>query len=120
MRPWLAAVFALHLFLSVGAWAFGPSHGGEAVQASPAQSLVIEVAATAAQPAHDDGLSADHWPGHGPTDAQADLPECLDAPIATSGPGEHLRTPSPPPAQDLTPPVLDGLQRPPRGLLALA
>lgn len=119
MRPWLAAVFALHLFLSVGAWAFGPSHGVEAVQASHAQSLVIEAVA-AVQPTPDDGLSADPWPEHGLPDAQADLPECLDAPIATSGPGEHLRTPSPPPAPDLTPPVLDGLQRPPRGLLAFA
>ncbi|MCW5669051.1 MAG: hypothetical protein KIT86_05280 [Hydrogenophaga sp.] len=120
MRPWLAAVFALHLFLSAGAWAFGPSHGGEALEAAHAQSLVIEAAAAAAQPATDEGLSADHWPEHGLADAQADLPECLDVPIATSAPGEHLRTPSPPAAQDLTPPVLDGLQRPPRGLPALA
>ena len=119
MRPWLAAVFALHLFLSVGAWAFGPSHGVEAVPATHAQSLVIEAVA-AAEPAPDDGPSADHWPDHGLADAQADLPECLDVPIASSAPGEHLRTPSPPPAQDLTPPVLDGLQRPPRGLHAFA
>lgn len=118
MRPWLAAVFALHLFLSVGAWAFGPSQGAQAVQASHAQSLVIEAAA--AQPTPDGDLSADHWPDHSLADAQADLPECLDALIATSGPYEHLRTPSPPPAQDLTPPVLDGLQRPPRGPLSLA
>lgn len=119
MRPWLAAVFALHLFLSVGAWAFGPSHGVDATQATHAQSLVV-VEAAAAQPAPDGGLTTDPWPDHGLADAQADLPECLDVPIATSGPGEHLRTPSSPPAQDLTPPVLDGLQRPPRGPLAFA
>lgn len=119
MRPWLAAFFALHLFLSVGAWAFGPPQGVDASQASPAQSLVV-VEAAAAQAAPDGGLTVDLWLEHSLADAQSDLPECLDVPIATSGRGEHLRTPSSPPAQDLTPPVLDGPQRPPRGPLAFA
>lgn len=118
MRRWLVAVFALHFFLSVGAFAFGQFPG---VPASPApvQGLVAE-AVSAAQTAPDDSLKPVPGADHGLTDTQADLPECLDATIASSSRGEPLRTPSPPLAKDLTPPVLDGPQRPPRGSLAVA
>lgn len=118
MRRWLVAVFALHFFLSVGAFAFGQLPGAPASQA-PVQGLVAE-AVSAAQTAPDDTLKPTPGTDHGLTDTQADLPECLDATIAASSRGEHLRTPSPPLAQDLTPPVLDGLQRPPRGPLTFA
>ncbi len=118
MRRWLVAVFALHFFLSVGAFAFGQLPGAPASQA-PVQGLVAE-AVSAAQTAPDDTLKTAPGADHGLTDTQADLPECLDALITASSRGEHLRTPSPPLAQDLTPPVLDGLQRPPRGLLTFA
>lgn len=113
MRRWLVAVFALHFLLSVGAFAFG-NFPAEAPQQAQVQGLMEEVA-TAAQPASDGTLKASPPQDHGLTDTQPDLPECLDVPIAASTRGEHLRTPSPPLAQDLTPPVLDGPQRPPRG-----
>lgn len=118
MRRWLVAVFALHFLLSVGAFAFGQLPGAAPSQAQ-AQTLVAEVA-TAAQPAHDGTLKASPPQDHGLTDTQPDLPECLDVLIAASSRGEPLRTPSPPLAQDLTPPVLDGPQRPPRGTLSFA
>lgn len=113
MRRWLVAVFALHFLLSVGAFAFGQLPGMAPLQA---QQLVAEVA----KPAQDGTLKATHAQDHGLTDTQPDLPECLDVLIAASSPGEHLRTPSPPLAKDLTPPVLDGPQRPPRGTHLLA
>ncbi len=118
MRRWLVAVFALHFLLSVGAFAFGQFPADAPLQAQ-AQSLVAD-AATPAQPASDGSLKAAHPQDHGLTDTQPDLPECLDVLIAASSRGEHLRTPSPPLAQDLTPPVLDGPQRPPRGTPVLA
>jgi len=113
MRRWLVAVFALHFLLSVGAFAFGQFPGVAPSQA-PAHGLVAEVAASGQLP-QDSALKAAHPQDHGLTDTQPDLPECLDVLIAASSRGEHLRTPSPPLAQDLTPPVLDGPQRPPRG-----
>jgi len=109
MRRWLIAVFALHFFLSVGAFAFGQIPG------APAPQGLVAEAVSAAQTAPDDTLKPAAGADHGLTDTQADLPECLDATIAAASRGEHLRTPSPPLAQDLTPPVLDGPQRPPRG-----
>lgn len=118
MRRWLVAVFALHFFLSAGAFAFGQLPGALPSQAH-AQGLVAE-AVSSAQPAPEGALAHDQGADHGLTDLQADLPECLDAPITASSRGEARRTPSPPLAQDLTPPVLDGPQRPPRGLLAFA
>ena len=84
-----------------------------------AQGLVAE-AVSATQTAPDDTLKTAPGADHGLTDTQADLPECLHATIAAASRGEHLRPPSPPLAQDLTPPVLDGPQRPPRGLLTFA
>lgn len=118
MRRWLVAVFALHFFLSVGAFAFGKLPGA-AVSQAPVQGLVTEAVA-AAQTAPDDTPKPAPVAEHGLTDTQADLPECLHATIGAASRGEHLRTPSPPLAQDLTPPVLDGPQRPPRGPLTFA
>lgn len=118
MRRWLVAVFALHFLLSVGAFAFGQLPAA-APSPTQAHSLVAEAGATA-QPAHDGAVKAAHPQDHGLTDTQPDLPECLDVLIAASSRGEHLRTPSPPLAQDLTPPALDGPQRPPRGTPVLA
>ncbi|MDR7093494.1 hypothetical protein [Hydrogenophaga laconesensis] len=117
MRRWLVAVFALHFLLSVGAFAFGqlPADAPSQVQ----EHLMAE-AATPGQPASDGTLKASHPQDHGLTDTQPDLPECLDVLIAASSRGEPLRTPSPPLVQDLTPPVLDGPQRPPRGTFVLA
>jgi hypothetical protein len=118
MRPWLVAVFALHFFLSVGAFAFGQVPGAETSQAH-VQHLVAD-AVSPEKTAPDGSLKAGHSSDRGLTDIPSDLPECLDVLIATSGPRDPLRTPSPPLAQDLTPPALDGPQRPPRGLPARA
>ena len=118
---WLVAVFALHFLLSVGAFAFGkvPSH---AVLPVAVQSLQADVAtvAPADTTAPEGVLSAAQLADHALSDIQPDLPECLDVFIATSSRSAPLRAPSPPLAKDLTPPVLDGLQRPPRGATATA
>ena len=115
-RRWLVAVFALHLFLGVGAFAFGHAQSPEASQAQ-VQSLVTDVA-TAANTAFDDTAPATiALVDLVLNDIQSDVPECLDVAIATSGRGAPPHLPSPPLAQDLTPPVLDGPQRPPRGSL---
>lgn len=110
MRRWLIAVFALHFFLSVGAFAFGHGHPAAPSQLSAVQGLV-----EAATPA-DSPKQASPAQDHGLTDTQPDLPECLDVLMAAATRGESLRTPPPPSAKDLTPPTLDGPQRPPRGL----
>ena len=115
MRRWLVAVFALHFLLSVGAFAFGQLPG-----MAPSHTQAHSLVADAAAPAQDGTLKATLSQDHGLTDTQPDLPECLDVLIAASSRGEQLRTPSPPLAQDLTPPVLDGPQRPPRGSHLLA
>lgn len=118
MRRWLVAVLALHLFLSVGAFAFDKLPTPEPL-AGAAHCLVAERIAVLGDPASEaaqTGQKADR----GPTDLLTDFPEGLDVPIATSSRGEALRTPPPPLARDLTPPVLDGPQRPPRGPLAFA
>jgi hypothetical protein len=114
MRRWLVAVFALHFFLSVGAFAFDKLPTSEPL-GGVAHSLVAERVAAlsdAASEAAQTGQTADR----GATDLLTDLPECLDAPIVASGRGEALHTLPPPLAHDLTPPALDGPQRPPRGL----
>jgi hypothetical protein len=115
MRRWLVAVLALHLFLSVGAFAFDKLPAPEAL-AGATHSLVADRATEPAPNASPLVQKADR----GLTDLLTDFPECLDVPIATSSGGEALRTPPPPLARDLTPPALDGPQRPPRGPLAFA
>lgn len=118
MRPWLVAVFALHFFLSVGAFAFGQFPGVDTSQA-PAHSLVAH-AASLDKPAPDGELTPGPSSAHGLSDLASDLPECLVVPSAAAGQRDPLRAPSPPLAQDLTPPALDGPQRPPRGSPARA
>lgn len=117
MRRWLVAVLSLHLFLSMGVFASGEAHARAAAPDSAAvhQQLLAE-AVLSASVAHPDSTTPGHAPEHGPSDLLTDLPECLDAPIAASGRGEALQTLPPPLAHDLTPPALDGPQRPPRGL----
>lgn len=118
MRRWLVAVFALHFFLSVGACAFDKLPTPESF-GSAAHNLVAERVAALSDPAPEAGQTG-QTADRGVTDLLTDLPECLDAPIAASGRSEVLHTPPPPLARDLTPPALDGPQRPPRGPLAFA
>lgn len=115
MRRWLVAVFAFHFFLSVGAFAFDKLPTPEP-HAGAAHSLVAEHVAALSDPTLEAGQTADR----GVTDLLTDLPECLDAPIAASGRSEALHSLRPPLARDLTPPALDGPQRPPRGSFAFA
>lgn len=118
MRRWLVAVLALHFFLSVGAFAFDKLPTPEPF-AGAAHSLVAERVAALSDPAPEAGQTS-QTADRGLTDLLTDLPECLDAPIAASGRSEALHTLPPPLARDLTPPALDGPQRPPRGSRAFA
>ncbi|WP_439607080.1 hypothetical protein [Hydrogenophaga sp.] len=120
MRRWLVAVLSLHFFLSAGVFASGEAHARAAAPDSAAvhqQQLAEAVWSASVSP---DSTPPGHAPEHGPSDLLTDLPECLDVPIAASGRGEALHTLPPPLARDLTPPALDGPQRPPRGLTTLA
>lgn len=119
MRRWLVAVLSLHLFLSAGVFASGDAHARAAAPDSAAHEQLLAEAVLSAS-VSPDSTTPGHAPEHGPSDLLTDLPECLDAPIAASGRGEALRTLPPPLARDLTPPALDGPQRPPRGLPSLA
>lgn len=113
MHRWLVAVFALYFFLSASAFTFGmPSHTPATAAHSTVAAASVEHAHTAAP---EGSTPAALFADHGLSDPLPDLPECLDVLILTSGRGAPLRTPSPPLARDLTPPVLDGPQRPPRG-----
>lgn len=114
-RIWLVAVFALSLVLGVSAFAFGDMPRVETPQAH-AQSLVSDVAAATNATGADGELKTTPLTDPGPNDVQSDVPECLDVAIAATTRGAPLHPPSPPLAQDLTPPVLDGPQRPPRGV----
>lgn len=119
MRRWLVAVLSLHLFLSAGVFASGDAHARAAAPDSAAHEQLLAEAVLSAS-VSPDSTTPGHAPEHGPGDLLTDLPECLDAPIAASGRGEALHTLPPPLARDLTPPALDGPQRPPRGLPTLA
>ncbi|QHE88423.1 hypothetical protein [Hydrogenophaga sp. BPS33] len=120
MHRWLVAVFALHFFLSASAFAFGmaPHTTPPSAHSAVATASVDSSASAAPESAGLADLFAEH--GLGLSDTQPDLPECLDVPILTSSQGAPLRTPSPPLARELTPPVLDGPQRPPRGAALVA
>jgi hypothetical protein len=115
MRRWLVAVLSLHFFLSVGVFASSEAHARAAAPDSAVHQQLLAEAVWSASVSPDSTTPA-HAPEHGPSDLLTDLPECLDAPIAASGRGEALQTLPPPLAHDLTPPALDGPQRPPRGL----
>ncbi len=95
----------------------------QAVQTQADDASRSSTAATPLAKAAGQLLAGNPSADHGLIDGQPDLPdlpECLDVPLALSGRSAHWRTPPPPLAKDLTPPVLDGLQRPPRGLPAFA
>lgn len=111
MRRWLIAVFALHFFVNVGAFAFGHTSLHMPIQGAGIHS---DAAAGLGTPHPHSVDQANTMPEHGLTDAQPDLPDIikpvvvvLDAPMAPPAPADvHIVTPSSP--------VLDGLQRPPR------
>jgi hypothetical protein len=115
MRRWLVAVLSLHLFLSVGVFASGDAHAGATAPDRAEHQLLADAGLLSASVAPDSATPG-QAPEHGPTDLLTDLPECLDAPIVASGRSDALHTLPPPLAHDLTPPALDGPQRPPRGL----
>ncbi|WP_137922335.1 hypothetical protein [Hydrogenophaga sp. 2FB] len=96
----------------MGAFAFGDAQGLATPQAH-GHGQVADAATTPEKTANTSAALADH----GLSDMQSDVPECLSVVIATAAQGASWHLPSPPLAQDLTPPVLDGPQRPPRGPL---
>lgn len=117
MRRWLLALFCLQFFCSVSAFTFADTGAlertsyamSEGVEASPVSpDMPMKTAASALDPTH------------GLMDDIPELPECLDvalgeAIVATPWdlPRDHL-------VAEWTPPALDGPQRPPRSLRALA
>jgi len=111
MRRWFIAAFALHFFLSVGAFAFGhiDTHapGGNA-QPNPLAEMSDWLDPT------QEGDLLGTAPDHGLTDSQPDLPDILK-PVSfllaeaspQPAPAEHRWVPP-------LSPTLEGPQRPPR------
>lgn len=111
MRRWFIAVFSLHFFISVGAFAFGkidihaPGNG----QNQAVFALVGDIH----DPTQEDDLLG-AAPDHGLTDSQPELPEFIppvSIPVAVG-----LPQPAPEDVRRVPPraPTLEGLQRPPR------
>lgn len=112
MRRSLIAIFALHFFLSVSAFAFGDMQGAQFAQAHAA-ALSAASAAPDAQPGLDKG-KADSSTRHALVDEVPDLPDSLprvaaaQRPPRDGGPTIGYRQ------RAVLPPALDGLLRPPR------
>jgi len=111
MRRWFIAVFAVHFFLSVGAFAFG--HTDIQMSVSEGNNNLVEVLDDAHHPGQDKDLLGEA-PDHGLTDSQPDLPDIIK-PVAVSL-GTAPAQPFPPDLRWVQPvsPTLEGLQRPPR------
>ena len=116
MRRWFVAVFALHFFLSVGAFAFG--HTDMRVSGNEGANNLVELMNGGHSPAQDKDLLGSA-PDHGLTDSQPDLPDIIK-PVAVSLVCASAQ-PFPPDLQWVqhVSPTLEGLQRPPRPLAAI-
>lgn len=117
MRRWLLALFALQFFCSVTAFAYASVDRLE--PSSHAAGVVAEASKFSLDTPLKGAVSALD-PTHGLLDDIPELPECLDVTmgevtVATPWELPHERL-----VAEWTPPALDGPQRPPRSLLALA
>ena len=74
MRRWLIAVFALHFFVNVGAFAFGHTSLHMPIQGAGIHS---DAAAGLGTPHPHSVDQANTMPEHGLTDAQPDLPDII-------------------------------------------
>ena len=94
MRRWFTVIFALHLFLSVGLFAFA-APGGDAPDAA-----LPEISASALH-----GAAEDNPP---------ELPELMNLDVAASTTSPWPTAPVDPQVQPLVLPALDAPERPPR------
>lgn len=113
MRRWLLAIFALHFLVNLGLFAFGEINVSG--HADTSQQLVTAMPDRDAYPSQDDDLLG-AAPDHGLTDSQPDLPDGLQLASVAIALGVRPEPPMQPTLHELTPPVLDGLRRPPRTL----
>lgn len=113
MRRWLLAIFALHFLVNLGLFAFGKID--LSVHADASQQLVAAMPDRDAHPSQDDDLLG-AAPDHGLTDSQPDLPDGIQQVSVVVALGVRPEPPMQPTLHALTPPVLDGLRRPPRTL----
>jgi hypothetical protein len=107
----LIALFALHFFLSVSAFAFGTAHHG---LATPPQAVAVSQSAPAEAPAQQSTAFAEATVNHALVDEVPDLPDSLPRNVLaqrspadsgrTIGYRQHAAFPLP----------LDGLLRPPQ------
>lgn len=117
MRRWLLALLALQFFCSVSALTFAstntlkPSlHTADLVAEASKHSLDTTLM----------GAVSALDPTHGLLDDIPELPECLDVAMGEVAVATPWALPHERLITEWTPPALDGPQRPPRSLLALA
>ncbi|MDM7941639.1 MAG: hypothetical protein QUV35_03325 [Hydrogenophaga sp.] len=119
MRRCLIAIFALHFFLSVSAFAFGSLHGAPAGQARAGAVLHAE-AAVVVSVVSEDQVGADTAAPHALVDELPELPDSLpriasaQRPPVETGPTIGYRQ------RAALPPSLDGLLRPPQQAFSAA
>lgn len=117
MRRWLLALFALQFFCGVSAFAYDGTPARDAMSQSAV--VVVEVSKDAFDSATEDSLVVLNAE-HGAADEIPELPECLDVVIVEMTVAAPLDGPPARVIAKWTPPALDGPQRPPRSLRALA
>jgi hypothetical protein len=117
MRRWILALFALQFFCSVSAFTFAST---DLLQSTRDSAGVAYEVSNASLDATEKGVMSALDPVHGLLDDIPELPECLDVVIGETAIAAAWDVPLEHPIAELTPPALDGPQRPPRRLLALA
>lgn len=117
MRRWLLALLALQFFCSVSAFAYT----NLAAMDTPAHTagMATEVAQAAGDAALP-GTASMLDDVHALLDDIPELPECLDVVLGVTTAATPWDVPRDHPIAEWTPPALDGPQRPPRSLHALA
>lgn len=117
MRRWLLALFALQFFCSVSAFTFANTDALE--PPAHAAGLLVEVSKDSSDVALSSTPSA-FDAVHGLLDDIPEMPECLDVDLGATIAATPWETPRGRLVTEWLPPALDGPQRPPRSLRALA
>jgi len=112
MRRCLIAIFALHFFLSVSAFAFGDLQGSPVEKAHIGAALVVSTGADAASGIDTD--LAESSASHALVDELPDLPDSLPRSLAAQRPPLDRSLSIGYRQRAAFPPSLDGLLRPPQ------
>lgn len=118
MRRWLLALFVLQFLCSVSAFTF--AHTDAMQPPAHTAGAMAEVSEGAPDTASSSSTPSALDAVHGLLDDIPDLPECLDVVVGVATMATPWETPIGQLITEWLPPALDGPQRPPRSLPALA